>query len=166
MKRSALLLAFLLALLPAGCVTRRVLITSDPPGAMVYRNGQPIGPTPVEESFVYYGTYHYRLVIDGREPVDFYPDLVAPWYQWPGIDLVTENILPFTFRDRQRLHFAIPPSPPVRHDAIRARAMELQAQGRTIGPPPGAQPRPPRRQPAPAAVPPVTSEGVPLPGTP
>lgn len=142
MKRSALPLALLLALLPAGCVTRRVLITSDPPGAVVYRNGQPIGATPVEESFVYYGRYHYRLVREGCEPVDFYPDLVAPWYQYPGIDFVAENVLPFNFRDRQTLHFTLPESRPVRHDAIRARATELQAIGAGLQPPPTAQPGP------------------------
>ncbi|MGL4554230.1 MAG: PEGA domain-containing protein [Gemmataceae bacterium] len=142
MKRSALLLAFLLALLPAGCVTRRVLITSNPPGAIVFRNGQPIGATPVEESFVYYGKYHYRLVREGCEPVDFYPQLEAPWYQYPGIDFVAENVVPFQIRDRKTLHFDLPEARPVRHDAIRARAGELQQIGAGLAPPPGAQPGP------------------------
>lgn len=142
MKHSALLLAALLALLPAGCVTRRVLITSNPPGAIVYRNGQPIGATPVEESFTYYGTYHYRLVREGCEPVDFYPKLPAPWYQWPGIDFIAENVVPFHLRDRHSLHFDLPEARPMRHDAIRSRAVELQQMGAAITPPPGTQPGP------------------------
>lgn len=140
MNRSALLLAFLLALSSGGCVTRRVLITSTPPGAIVFRNGQPIGATPVEESFTYYGKYHYRLVREGCEPVDFYPELVAPWYQWPGVDFVAENLVPYNFRDRHTLHFDLPESKSVRHEAIRTRAAELQQMGAGLGPPPGTQP--------------------------
>lgn len=141
MVRCTLMLAVGLLLTVSGCVTRRVIIKSDPPGAMVFRNGQPIGPTPVEESFTYYGKYHYRLIREGCEPVDYYPELVAPWYQWPGIDFVTENLLPFSFRDTQTFEFKLPDSQPVRHDAIRARATELQMRGATIQPPPGVPPR-------------------------
>jgi hypothetical protein len=159
MRGLALVSALVLLFAVSGCVTRRVVIKSDPPGAMVYQNGQPIGPTPIEIPFVYYGTYHFRLVRDGCEPVDYYPELVAPWYQWPGIDFVTENLLPFQFRDKQTFEFKLPDPQPVQHDAIRARATELQERGATIVPPPGAQPRP--RQPngpvsAPAGVFPPT----------
>jgi hypothetical protein len=162
MKRSTLLLAFLLALAPVGCVTRRVLITSNPPGAIVFRNGQPIGATPVEESFVYYGTYHYRLVREGCEPVDFFPHLAAPWYQWPGIDFVAENVIPYQFRDRRTLHFDLPETRPVHHDAIRARATELQQQGAGLHAPPGTQPPPPRPGRRGATPPPAApSPGVP-----
>src|SRR5437016_1011964 len=71
MKRSAslLLLALCFALAPAGCVTRRFVITSNPPGAVVFRDGQPIGLTPVEQPFIYYGRYRFRLVKDGFEPL-------------------------------------------------------------------------------------------------
>src|SRR5262249_23730204 len=102
MKRTAwLAVALVVAGLQAGCVTRRVMIPSEPPGAVVYRNGQPIGATPLEEPFVYHGHYHYRFVKDGYQPQDVYPDLVPPWYEWPGVDFVTENLVPYTFRDVQ-----------------------------------------------------------------
>jgi hypothetical protein len=141
MKQSGLLLLALLACLPVtGCVTRRVLITSSPSGAMVYRNGQPIGTTPVEEEFTYYGKYHYRLVRDGCEPADFFPDLVAPWYQRPGVDFVTENLIPFQFQDRPALHFQLQPARPMRHDDIRGRASQLQEMSKGIQPPPDAEP--------------------------
>src|SRR3954465_11411233 len=100
MNRTAwLLLAVCGAGLSTGCVTRRVLITSDPPGAIVYRNGQYLGPTPVEEPFVYYGKYRYRLVRAGYEPLDVTQDLAAPWYELPGVDFVSENLIPYPFRD-------------------------------------------------------------------
>ena len=169
MKRTGLLAAaLLLGLMPAGCVTRRVMITSNPTGAIVYRNGQPLGPTPVEEPFIYYGRYHYRLEHDGCEPVDFYPELVAPWYQYPGIDFVTENIVPWPFRDKQVLHFDLPPLKAVRLEDIRARAEQLQDQAKTIQRPADAAPLPPRTRPAPPSLPaprPVTP-AAPNPGSP
>ena len=117
-----LALALLVAGFSSGCVTRRVLITSDPPGAVVYRDGQPIGATPVEHTFVYYGKYRYRLVKDGFAPLDVEPELVAPWYQWIGVDFVSENLIPYTFRDTQVLQYQLMPLEAVRHDDVRARA--------------------------------------------
>lgn len=148
MKRTGLLLLALAAgLVSAGCVTRRVLITSEPSGAMVYYNGQPIGTTPVDMTFTYYGVYRFRLERDGCEPVDFERVLVAPWYQWPGVDLVTENVIPYTFRDRQALHFELPPAKSYPHDQLKARAAELQGMAKNLHPHPGAQPPPPRSSP-------------------
>src|SRR5262249_57214469 len=109
MKRSAwLIVALALAGLAAnGCVTRRYVITSDPPGAMVYRNGQPIGATPVEESFVYYGKYHFRLVADGKQPQDVVVDFDSPWYEYPGVDFIFENLVPCQFRDVHPVHVCL-----------------------------------------------------------
>src|SRR4051794_16633744 len=100
MNRAAwLMLSLGLAGLSTGCVTRRVFITSDPPGAAVYRNGQFIGTTPVSEPFVYYGKYRYLLVHDGYEPLDITQELETPWYEYPGIDFVSEAVIPYPFRD-------------------------------------------------------------------
>lgn len=160
MKRSAcLVVAVLLAIGSAGCVTRRYVITSDPPGAVVYRNGQPIGATPVEEPFIYYGKYHFRLVKDGYQPLDVEPELVAPWYQWPGVDLLTETIVPYPFRDVQMLHFQLQPVQQVRHDDIRGRAEQLRQRGMQIQTPPGTE-NTPRPVPPGAVAPPP---GAPLP---
>ncbi|MFO0843322.1 MAG: PEGA domain-containing protein [Gemmataceae bacterium] len=146
-----LILAGVLATLPTGCVTRRYLITSDPPGAIVYRNGQPIGATPVEEPFLYYGKYHFRLVKDGYAPLDVQPELCLPWYQIPGIDFVTENLVCYTFRDLQCLHFQLQPLEMARPDDVRARAEQLRQRGQGIQTPPGTEA--PRRLPAPAPPP-------------
>lgn len=151
MRRSACFLLALILAGPAGCVTRRYVITSDPPGAMVFKDGQPIGPTPVEQPFVYYGTYRFRLVADGYQPLDVEPELVAPVYQYPGIDFVAENLLPFTFRDVQSLHFQLAPLVPTRPDDVQRRAEQLQGRGRAIVPPPVERPV---RAPAPPSAPP------------
>lgn len=165
--------AVLLAALSSGCVTRRYVITSDPPGAVVYRDGQPIGATPVEEPFVYHGKYRFRLVKDGYQPLDVEPVLEEPWYQWPGIDFITENLICYTFRDVQCLHFQLQPMETVRPDDIRARAETLRSRGQAIQTPPGTEPppkiRPPHLPPPgpelpPGALPvPVPAPGLPAP---
>jgi hypothetical protein len=153
MRSICLIAALLVGTLSTGCVTRRYLITSDPPGALVYRDGQPIGATPVEEPFIYYGKYRFRLVKDGYAPLDVEPELVAPWYQWPGVDFVTENFVPYTFRDVQGLHFQLQPLEAMRPDDIRARAENLRSRGKAIQTPPGTEAAP-KIQRAPAVSPP------------
>jgi hypothetical protein len=163
MKRTGLLvLALAMGLLSAGCVTRRVLITSEPSGATVFYNGQPIGTTPVDMTFTYYGIHRFRLERDGCEPADFERPLYAPWFQWFGVDFLTENFVPYNFRDRQVLHFDLPPARAYPHEQIRARATELQEQAKNLHAHPGAQPPPRRPQPAPAPTPPVVAPGPPL----
>lgn len=147
----ALAVALAAAGLSSGCVTRRVMITSEPPGAQVYRDGQPLGPTPVEQPFVYYGRYRYRLVKDGYAPLDVEPQLNEPWYQYPGIDFVFENVLPFSFRDTQVLHFELSPLVPVLAAETQSAGEALRARAATIGQP-GPRPPRPRNQPAPAPV--------------
>jgi hypothetical protein len=140
MKRIAgLAVALVLTLLPTGCVTRRFLITTDPPGAIVYREGQPIGATPVEDSFIYYGNYHFRIVKDGYEPLDVDEKIRPPWYEIVGIDFFSENIWPFTLRDRRCFHYTLQPQVQIRHDDLRRRAEELRGRGQCIQPPPGIE---------------------------
>src|SRR5262249_10209746 len=49
-----------------GCVERRFVITTEPPGAIVYdERGMPTGAAPTDRTFVYYGDYQFTLVKDG-----------------------------------------------------------------------------------------------------
>src|ERR1700733_11224075 len=110
MKRNIPLAALVLAAaVSAGCVDQRYLITSDPPGAMVYRNGVPIGPTPVDDQFVYYGKYHFTLVKDGFETLQVDQEIPAPWYEYPPLDFVNEVLNPFQLHDVQAFHFQMQP---------------------------------------------------------
>jgi hypothetical protein len=138
MKHAWLAAPLLLAALTTGCVTRRYVITSDPPGAIVYRNGQPIGATPVEEQFVYYGKYNFRLVKDGYEPVDVAASIDPPWYEYPGLDFVFENFYLLKLSDVHRLHYELKPLQTVRHDDVRRQADVLRARGKQIVPKPAA----------------------------
>jgi hypothetical protein len=129
--------------LMAGCVERKYVITTDPPGAIVYRNGVYLGATPVDDHFVYYGKYHYTIVREGYETLQVIEPIDAPWYQWLGVDFVAENLWPFTTQDIRRFHYQLQPvqSPEINEELERAR--QLRIRGRELGPLPGTAPPPP-----------------------
>ena len=61
----------------SGCVERRYVVYTDPPGAMVFRNGQPLGATPADDHFVYYGKYKFTIIADGYETLTVEQDIPA-----------------------------------------------------------------------------------------
>jgi hypothetical protein len=157
MKRIAAMTALLIAGLTAGCVERRFVVNSDPPGALVYYNGVYLGPAPVDGYIIYYGKQHFRLIKEGYETLDVVQKYPPPWYEWPGIDFVTENIWPFKVRDVRKFCYTMQPLQTIPPDDVRARAEELRARGQTIG-----VPRPP--VPVPPAPPGTTPPGAILEG--
>lgn len=118
-----------------GCVERRYLITSDPPGAIVYdEKGQPIGATPVDRQFVYYGKYRFTLVKDGCQTHVVEEPIRPPWFEWFPLDFFSENLLPWTVRDVRRLHYALPPAQLVTPESVLQEAQQLRARGQEITP--------------------------------
>lgn len=142
--------------LGVGCVERTFVITSDPPGALVYRNGKPIGTTPCDDHFVYYGKYQFTLMRDKFETLCVEEDICVPWYEIPPLDFLSENLWPFKLRDVHRLHYQLHPLQPANQQDVLQRAIELRARGKTIGAPapPSAGPpvAPPPVAPAPAQI--------------
>ncbi|USN99844.1 MAG: PEGA domain-containing protein [Phycisphaeraceae bacterium] len=92
-----------------GCIDRKIRVTSDPPGATVWLNDVEIGQTPAEADFMYYGTYDVRLELDGYEPLWTSQKASAPFWQWPGPDLIAEAI-PARFDDVVEWHFELRPA--------------------------------------------------------
>src|SRR5262245_53134355 len=94
MRRTAALTAMLLAVLMTGCVDRKFVVTSDTPHTAVYINGIYKGTTPVDDSFLYYGKYEFKLV----DPTGMHETLIAlepiraPWYGYPPLDFIAENL--------------------------------------------------------------------------
>lgn len=84
-----------------GCngVRRRLTVTSEPPGAIVYLNNQEIGKTPISKNFVYSGTYNIRCYKEGYETAETTYRTGTPWYLWPGFDFFSENFIPGEIRD-------------------------------------------------------------------
>lgn len=75
-----------------GCVERRLLITSEPTGALVYLNDQEVGRTPLEVPFTWYGTYDVRLEAKGYRTLETQQLAEQPWWELPGPDLIAEAI--------------------------------------------------------------------------
>jgi hypothetical protein len=122
-----------------GCVERRMVLITDPypdaTGAIVYdEKDQPLPGTPVDKPFTYYGKYHFRIVKDGFETLDVEQRVRAPWYELPGLDFVSENLIPWTIRD-VRYYTYVMQRPPIRTpDQTLIEGQQLQAYGKTLGP--------------------------------
>jgi PEGA domain len=155
----ALATALFMMGLNSGCVERTFVITSDPPGAMVYRNGVPLGLTPVDDHFVYYGKYHFTLEKDRCETLQVDEEIAYPWYEFPAIDFVSENIYPFKERDVHRLHYQLKPWQPDNQQDVLGKAVDLRARGKSIASP--TPPTPPARPTPQQTLPPAAPPGTP-----
>jgi hypothetical protein len=129
-RRFILCLVVISSTLPSGCVRRRLTVRSDPPGARVYIDDQEIGTTPVSTSFIYYGTREIRLVQDGYETLTVLERFRPPWYQYPPIDYVAENIVPWEIRDERILDFELVPARLVPNHELLERAENVRMGAR------------------------------------
>ncbi|QDV31291.1 PEGA domain protein [Planctopirus ephydatiae] len=122
-----------LCLLQTGCVSRRLLVQSNPPGALVLLEGEEVGYTPVAVDFTYYGTREVTLIKDGYETLKVMQPVPAPWYQWPGIDFFSDNLLPHRVTDRRRLSYSMQPKQIPPSEDLLQRADQLRNESR-LGP--------------------------------
>ena len=90
-------------------VEREIYVTSNPPGALVWANDQEIGRTPLARDFTWYGTYDVVVRKDGCEPLHTKTKVIAPWWQWPPIDLAVE-VLPGHWVDRREIRYDLKPA--------------------------------------------------------
>lgn len=125
------LLALALPLL-AGCVERRYVIESDPPGALVLVNGTPLGSSPADGHFVYYGNYTFTLIKDGYETLTVDQPIRSPWYQIPPIDFISENLYPGKLEDVRRFRYALQPASQVNTQQLLQQAEALRGRGQQI----------------------------------
>lgn len=91
-----------------GCVERRISITSEPAGALVWVNDVEVGRTPTELNFKHYGKYDVRLELDGHDTLQTVGDAKTPWWDFPGPDLVAEAIP--NAKKTIRWHFTLTPT--------------------------------------------------------
>lgn len=92
-----------------GCVERRIEITSEPAGALVWVNDQQVGRTPTQASFLYHGVYDVRLQLDGFEPLVTEAKASPPVYEHAPLDLFAE-MAPARIQNVQKWHFVLEPS--------------------------------------------------------
>jgi hypothetical protein len=114
----------------AGCakVQRTVSIDSEPPGAIITLNDQEVGRTPMTRDFIWYGTYDLQLRLEGYETKKTKCKVIAPWWQWPPIDLFAE-LFPARLKDKHHYSYALQPlQPPPSADEMLGRAEQMRLQ--------------------------------------
>ena len=125
-KRLCLALLALATLTPVGCVSRRLMVQSNPPGAMVLVEGKEAGYTPTGIDFTYYGTRELTLIKDGYETKTQLVPVRAPWYQWPVIEFFSDNLLLGRVTDRRDVQFELEPKRMVPNQELLNRGQSLR----------------------------------------
>lgn len=117
-----------------GCVRRRMLIRTNPPGAAVYVDKQEIGISPISTDYIYYGTREIEATADGYETVNIMREFKPPVYQWPVIDFFAETLWPFELRDQRTIDIEMPPARARSREELTAagEAMRIQAASATM----------------------------------
>ena len=133
--------------LSAGCVERRFVIETDPPGAMVLVNGRALGITPVDGRFDYYGTYHFTIIRDDFETLQVDQKVPAPVYQYFPIDFFSENLWPHHIQDVRHFRYRLTPKCQPNTNQLMDQATRLRERGRTLPMEAQQQPRRRRRKP-------------------
>jgi PEGA domain-containing protein len=134
-----------------GCVERRFIVESNPPGAIVYKDGVYIGATPVEIPFTYYGDHDFELMKEGYETRKYQVRVRPPWFERIPIDFFSENLWPLHIQDNRRIPLELQPQLQPRTDDLLNNARNLRERGQAI-----PAPVPAREAGAPV-TPPLTS---------
>jgi hypothetical protein len=122
--------------LVSGCVERRMTVISDPPGAQVYVNNRPIGNSPAylpSQRFIYYGNYDILLIKEGYEPLLVKQAVPPPWYEWPGVDFFSENLVPWNIKDERIFPYQLQPHRIVTPEDVLHNADSFRSRGQLIG---------------------------------
>jgi len=143
----------LLLLLSTACVERRLMIRSEPPGAVVHVNGEEIGRTPTTWRFYHYGKILVETQQAGYEPESRVVHLKPPWYQYPVADFVSDVLVPSRIQDDHELELklvALTPPEELDEAEIRRRLDELtlaaasfREKATVVPQPDGKQPKSP-----------------------
>ena len=107
--RAPLLLLLSSALLAACRAERRILIDTEPQGAQVRLDDELVGDTPLNLRFEHYGARRLTLYRRGFRTHSELLDLESPWYSFFPLDLVSEVILPFGWKDIHRVQVVLSP---------------------------------------------------------
>ena len=119
-------MVILLCVFLTGCVQRRLLIRSQPEGAFVSIDNQPIGSTPLAAPYTYSGTRQIRLEKDGFKTVEVEQRIRPRWYDTFPISFVTNNFSPREIRDERILDFQLEPRSQADENLLLDRANQLR----------------------------------------
>ncbi|MDR2757530.1 MAG: PEGA domain-containing protein [Planctomycetaceae bacterium] len=116
-----------------GCVRRRMTVRSNPPGATVYLDSKEIGRTPFSTNFDFYGKREFRIVKQGYETKTVLLPVPAPWYELPGIDFISEVLLPGKLTDHKYYEFDMRPEQITPTHELVGRAEDLRRTAHAEG---------------------------------
>lgn len=107
-----------------------MIIRTQPEGAFVSVDRQPIGYSPVSFPFTYYGTRDIQIEKDGYKSVQVQQEVEAPWYGKFPVSFLTENFWPRELRDQRVLDFQLEPRTQVNESLLLERANTLRSNVR------------------------------------
>jgi hypothetical protein len=120
------------AALGTGCAAQReLIITSNPPGALIRLDDTVVGTTPYTMHFDAYGTRRITLYREGYRTASRVVAIDPPWYAYFPIDVVSEVLLPFGWRDSHPQSFELEPEsgqvtrPDLNAVLLRAESLRL-----------------------------------------
>lgn len=134
-RTSVVVFALAAILLSTGCVERRFLIESSPPGAYVYVNNTPYGPTPIDVPFLFYGDYDVQLVKEGFQTKRVKQPVSTPWWGYPIIDFWSENVWPLQITDIRPLYYEMEPIVQPNLELLKTEGEELRSRSALLPPP-------------------------------
>ena len=118
--------AICILLASTGCVQRRMIIRSQPEGAFVSIDNQPIGYTPLSVPYTYSGTRNIRLEKDGFKLVEVEQRIRPQWYDTFPVSFVTNNFWPREIRDERVFDFQLEPKEQANEGLLLERANQLR----------------------------------------
>jgi hypothetical protein len=107
-----------------GCnsVKRRIIVRTQPEGALVSIDRQAVGYSPVSVPFDYYGTRLIQLQKDGFETIEVEQRIAPPFYDSFPVSFFTENFALRERRDNRVLDFELVPKQQPNENELIERA--------------------------------------------
>ena len=105
---------------------RRLIVRSQPEGAFVTIDNQPIGYTPLKVPFTYYGTRDIQLEKDGFKTIKVRERVRAPWYEKVPLSFIADNFAGREIRDERLLDFELEPRTQVQENLLLDRANDMR----------------------------------------
>lgn len=121
-------IVLLLLVCSVGCVRRRLTVRTNPPGAVVFVDNQKIGVSPCSVDFTYYGTREIRMAKQGYETLTINQPIPTPWYETPGLDFVSENLVPAKIRDNRVVDYNLAPQRIIPTEELVGRGQQLRIE--------------------------------------
>ncbi len=124
--QTTLLVVCLLATGLTGCIQRRFVVRSEPEGAFVTIDNQPIGYTPLKVPFTYYGTRDVQLEKDGFKTIKVRERFKAPLYDRFPLSFFSNNFAGREIRDERVMDFQLEPKTQVQENLLLERADDMR----------------------------------------